>query len=231
MIKFEFGQDTQKKGFSEQVTVNMYEPVENWLRRAELSVESIHIDTTSRLAFKKTILWNSSLRVDFGWSFDSNRSIHYMMEDVINSVQASSMYIRCNIVTDTQLNWIGFLPYNIFETVDFDSLSNYGLIVFNNNLIKIQTDIISKVISHKRFLEHAILRDSSYRYNFFRSIRHDENILSDAFHSYMDAFAAAGIVSHIPIEMIEQDIGSHFLRHPDLFFELMNFYTLKGMIT
>ena len=122
------------------------------------------------------------------------------------------------------------MPYNSFEKYDIEQLSVYGLILFNNELINFQTDVVKFISQHKTYLQHAISRDKQYRYDMFRASRDNPAELEDAFHYYMAAIRDTTGISYITRRYIEETIGSHFLRNPDLFFELLDFYALKGQL-
>jgi hypothetical protein len=112
----------------------------------------------------------------------------------------------------------------------YEDLSTYGLIIFNNDLIDFQIAVISFIAQHKSFKEHSLLRNESYRFDYYKAIRQDPIALEDAFHYFIDSIKETSGLEVIPQGYLEECIGCHYLHHPDVFFELLDFYTLKGSI-
>jgi hypothetical protein len=63
-----------------------------------------------------------------------------------------------------------------------------------------------------------------------RNIRKNPTALVDAFHYYIDAVKATTGIDSIPRLFAEEMLGCHYLYHPEIFFELIEFYTLKGTL-
>ena len=181
-------------------------------------------------AIKKIIVNNSSLRIGFGWGFESTLIMKEMMDECMANVAPLFNANAGNMTSDMRGDWIGFVPFNIFEQSIFDNMSLYSLIVFNNELINFQVAVVDFILQHKDYRYHAFMRDSYHRYRYMRKIRKDPLALTDAFHYYIDAVRETTGIDTLPRLFAEEMIGCHYLHNPDLFFELVEFYTLKGTL-
>lgn len=227
--KFEITKDYSNTGFHTHVTIDLSRPIEDQLQRRTLSLRA-GADRGDPHAVRKIIENNASLRLGFGWSFESERLLSDMMEECLYELCDNFNSSMPSIVSDLRGDWIGFQPYNAFEQYEIEQLSIYGMVLFNNELVNYQTDVTKFIIQHKSFRQHAIVRDRNYRYTSLKAIRKSPDDLEDAFHYYMSALRETTGVPRVPRNYIEEAIGVHFLHHSDLFFELMDFYALKGMI-
>jgi hypothetical protein len=204
-------------------------PFPGQLNRRRLYHRSIG-DSGSEAVIKKIIEQNSSLRIAFGWSFESTTSFEEVMQDCVTHVIPKYNISAGNMCSDTRCDWLGFMPFNVFEQSVYEDLSLYNLILFNNEMIDYQIEVVTYVANHKLFRQHAIVRGHRYRYEYFKTIRKDNNRLSDMFMYYINAIKETSLVTSIPRDIVEQDIGCHFLYHPEVFFELLEFSILKGDI-
>lgn len=227
--RFEITKETSTVGFHTHVTIDLFKPVETQLQRQKLNLRA-GAEKGDPAAIRKIIDNNASLRVGFGWSFESERQLNDMMEECLYELCNNFNSSMPKIVSDMRGDWIGFTPYNAFEQYDIEQLSVYGMILFNNELVNFQTDVVKFITQHKTYRQHAIIRDRSYRYTSLKTIRKSSIDLEDAFHYYMSAIKDTTGLGKITRSYIEETIGVHFLHDPDLFFELIDFYTLKGMI-
>lgn len=227
--KFEITKETSIVGFHTHVTVDLFKPVEPQLQRQKLHLRS-GAEKGDPVAIRKIIDNNSSLRVGFGWSFESERQLSDMMEECLYELCNNFNSSMPKIVSDMRGDWIGFMPYNAFEQYDIEQLSVYGMILFNNELINFQTDVVKFITQHRLYRQHALTRDRIYRYAYLRSIRKSADDLEESFHSFIAALKETTGLSKFSQSYIEESIGVHFIYHPELFFELIDFYTLKGMI-
>jgi hypothetical protein len=214
------------------VTLRIDRPIEEQLQRRRLHIRhSSHaMAVTDRHPMKQIIAKNASLRINFGWSFECLNQFERMMEECIEQIVPKYNSAAGNMVSDGQCSWLGFTPFNVFERVVYEDLSTYGLIIFNNDLIDFQIAVISFIAQHKSFKEHSLLRNESYRFDYYKAIRQDPIALEDAFHYFIDSIKETSGLEVIPQGYLEECIGCHYLHHPDVFFELLDFYTLKGSI-
>jgi hypothetical protein len=134
------------------------------------------------------------------------------------------------IVTDYRGDWFGFAPYNAFERGDYENRDLYQLILYNNSMIDFQTDVVKFVTQHACYRAHELCRNDQYRYRVFKQIRNQSGPLEDLTRQFLDALKYTSGMERFPRELIEQSVGVHFLQHPSLFFELMDFYSLQGTI-
>lgn len=104
------------------------------------------------------------------------------------------------------------------------------LIAFNNELINFQIDVVKFITQHKIFRQHSLLRDAMYKYNYFKKCRKDPDALADAYHYYIEAIHDGCMLTAISRDLLEMEIGCHFLHHPDLFFQLLDFSILQGSV-
>jgi len=134
------------------------------------------------------------------------------------------------MVSDSRCDWLGFLPFDCFEKELLSEYSIYSLIEFNNELVKFQTDVIKFISTHKSFLQHSLIRNDEYRFKYYKVRRKDPVALSEAFQYYIESVKDTTGINSIPRSFVEEFIGCHFLHHPDTFFELVEFFMLKGNI-
>ena len=85
-------------------------------------------------------------------------------------------------------------------------------------------------MNHRIFKQHALMRDNNYRFSYFKSRRDNKAELAEAYHFYMNSIHEACLLNQVTRDIVELDIGCHFLSCPDLFFELLEFSILKGEI-
>lgn len=134
------------------------------------------------------------------------------------------------MMSDMSCDWIGFVPHNVYDREVYKDLSMYGLIVFNNDMVSFQEAVIEFITNHPMYKDHAILRDEWYRFQYFKMLRKDPIALAAAYRHYIDAAKNTCLIHEVPKDILETQIGVHFLHHPDLFFELLEFSILKGEI-
>lgn len=216
-------------GFAEYVRLNPSFPIVPQLWRKKLELGVTH-SIGERDTIKAIIAHNASLKIEFGWSFESGLHFQEIMEDAIAEISPRYNDSVGTMITDMCCSWIGFVPHNMYDKEIYKDLSTYGLILYNNEIVDFQVDIINFITNHKIFKQHAILRDDLYRFDVFKKIRTDRHLLEDAYRYYMDSIHYICGVGSIPRDMLEEQIGCHFLREPDLFFELVAFSKLTGEI-
>lgn len=223
-------QNYYSTGFQEVITLQIDKPICDQLRRVKLDPYTLS-DFKDTRTLKKIIEKNSSLRINFGWSFESLDMLETMMKECIEEVLPRYESSVGNMVSDCQCSWIGFVPFNVFDKVIYEELSADSLIRFNNELINFQIDVVEFISRYKSFRSHSLLRNDTYRFKYYKEIRHNTEKLSDAFHYYMDSIKDTSGLEIIPQGFIEESIGCHYLHHPEIFFEILNFYKLKGSIS
>lgn len=228
MNYFTLSSDQYTTGFQEHASINLLKPLEPQLDRRRLFHRARDKNDGKPLELKKIIEHNASLRVDFGWSFESDEHILIVVGDALKEAAPKYPDKICRIVSDMRCSWVGFEPHNMYDKDVYKDLSVYSLIIYNNEIIDFQTEIIKLITNHPLYRQHALLRDEWYRFEEFKIIRKDRDLLSEKYHYYMKALKdISGLVS-IPRDILESNIGTHFLYHPDLFFELLEFSILKG---
>ncbi len=216
-------------GFQEHVKLNLQKPVADQLRRRKL----FHRGGTAAgnpTEIKKIIEHNASLRVDFGWSFESSYHYQIIMNGVVDKIVPCYSEHAGLMTTDGTCSWLGFVPHNAYDREVYNDLNIHSLIEFNNDIIDFQTKVVEFVCDHQIFKQHAIMRADYYRFSYFKNIRKDRDLLAEAYRYYMNAIHEVCLINAIPREILEEQIGCHFLYHPDLFFELLEFSILKGEI-
>lgn len=217
-------------GFHGHAIIDLQKPIVTQLNRRRLYPWS-GSEVGDDRSIKKIIEQNASLRISFGWSFESTMMFEQIMSECINEIVPKFNESTGNMCSDNRCDWLGFLPFNAFERIVYEDLSLYSLILFNNELIDFQTAVVEFITGHTIYRQHAIVRDHRYRFHTFRNARLDPVALSDLFIYYIDAVRDTSLISRIPRDMIEEQIGCHFLYHPDVFFEMLNFHKLKGEIS
>jgi hypothetical protein len=228
--KFVITSESCTTGFQVHVNLTPFTDVTTQLSRRKLRFRTGHDYGATVSQIKSIIDQNSSLRIAFGWSFESTDSMKEMMQECIDNLSGRFASLNATIVSDLRGDWVGFAPYNAFEKEIYDKLSVYGLIIFNNELCDFQIAVVEFITRHPTYLNHLILRDIDYRFDYFKSRRKDPIALTDAFHEVMEAFDCTLSLPYYPRRIVEEMIGCHYLHHPDTFFELLEFYKLKGKI-
>lgn len=229
MTRFTISPDPCTTGFYEHVHIKLDLPVSDQLHRRRLFLRQ-GIDQGSSRELIKIIGNNSSLRVAFGWSFESAQLFQSVMQDCITAVRPAFVGDIVSLTSDNRCDWVGFTPFNTFDQIYYENLCIEDLIFFNNNLIKYQTSIIEHLVNHPVYRFHAILRDDNYRFKYFKEKRKDSVALGEAFQYYVDAVQTITGSAAMPRFIIEEMIGCHYLYNPDVFFELLEFFKLKGVI-
>lgn len=216
-------------GFQIHVTLNPLKDVGSQIERRKL-VTRLTPDQGSTSALKSIIDKNSSLRISFGWSFESTDVMKKMMDECLLPLEESYGHLCSNLVTDLRGDWFAFMPYNTFEKSIYENLDSHGLITFNNRLCDFQLDVIESIRDHRIYRQHLILKDTNYRYDIFRNVRKNPTGLVELFHNVIESLEGTLGITKYPRQIIEEMVGCHFLYYPDIFFELLEFYMLKGMI-
>jgi hypothetical protein len=181
-------------------------------------------------SIKRIICNNASLRVDFGWSFESGEYFGTIMKEYLQDTLPNHTEFLPQMVSDLRCSWIGFMPFNSFEKDFLEKMSLYSLIEYNNDLINFQIDVIEFIINHPIYKQHAVLRDERYRFELFKVARKNPDLLAELFAYYMEAVSDICGIESLPRDILESEIGCHFLYHPKIFFELLSFYILQGKI-
>ena len=229
MASFSISNETYNMGFTSYVTLNPLEPVRTQLDRRRL-VHRKDVKSGNLARLQRIIEENSSLKVNFGWSFESGDMFCTIMEDCMQKLLPKYNINVGNIITDIRCSWLGFVPDNMFEKSAYENLSAYGLVLFNNEMASFQEDVVEFVSSNKVYRQHSLTRDGRYRYNLLKTLRKDKDALEDIFWQYINAIRDTIQLHSIPRDIVEEDLGCHFLQYPELFFELMAFAKLKGEI-
>jgi hypothetical protein len=153
-----------------------------------------------------------------------------VMAECVTKVIPKFNKLSGNMCSDNRCDWIGFLPFDAFERAAYEDLSVYNLILFNNELIDFQAAVVEFITNHVLYRQHSIVRNHRYRFDTFRNVRMDPVALSDLFSYYVQAVKDTSLVPSIPRDILEEQIGCHFLHCPGVFFEMLDFYKLKGEI-
>ena len=69
-----------------------------------------------------------------------------------------------------------------------------------------------------------------YRHEYFKQFRKDPDALADAYQYYMGAVTDACMLTAISRDLLEMEIGCHFLHNPELFFQLLEISILQGTV-
>ncbi|HEY6435262.1 MAG TPA: hypothetical protein VIY47_01615, partial [Ignavibacteriaceae bacterium] len=216
------------QGFRDHIRLNPLLPLEFQLKRKYLFWREQAEDKGDITELKKVIEHNSSLRIDFGWSFESAHLYEKLMEDCLREIAPNFNIVAGQLISDTTCSWLGFIPYNVFERMAYEDLNLNELIIFNNEMLNFQKEVIQFICNHKIYKQHAILRDDRYRFDLFKQFRNDPDKLAEGYRYYLDSINDICVVSSLPRDLLEEDIGVHFLREPELFFGLLEFSILKG---
>ena len=229
MTQFNILRETYSCGFHNHTSLDPLKPIEHQLNRKRIQTRACRNQgPTSSL--KQIIGRNSSLRIDFGWSFEGLSHYEKIMSECIEQVGSKYTFGTTSMVSDQRCSWLGFIPFNIFEKTVYEDLSDDSMIKFNNELVDFQIDVVNFITNHKIFLQHSITRNKSYRFELLKSRRHDRGLLEDSYLYYMQSSKEISQMNGVPRDLLEEHLGCHFLYHPDLFFELLTLSALKGEI-
>lgn len=220
--------DTYTTGFQVHSTINLLKPIEEQLQRRRLNIGPHVVQYGYEENLKKTIEHNASLRIDFGWAFESMSHFTAIMNECIEKVIPKYNVNVGRMVSDMRCSWLGFEPHNMYDKDVYKHFRPIELVIYNNEIIDFQTEIVKTVSTHPIYIQHALIRDTWYRFETFKAIRKDRVLLEEKYHSYMKSIREISGVTSIPRDILEDEIGTHFLYHPDLFFELLEFSILKG---
>lgn len=230
MTQFNILTEAYSTGFYDHARIDLLKPInDKQFNRQRIEFRS-NRNQGDKLSLKNIIDKNSSLRVDFGWSFEGTNHYEQIMKECIEEISPKYTYGTNLMVSDQRCSWIGFIPYNVFEKSVYEDLSDDRMIQFNNSLVDFQLDVLKFITEHKIFLQHSITRNKSYRFELLKSRRQDRALLEDSYHYYIQSNKEISQISSIPRDLLEEHLGCHFLYHPDLFFELLEFSILKGEI-
>jgi hypothetical protein len=215
--------------FLKCINLDIIEPVEQQLNRRRL-VSRVGRERGNVQDLRDVIDDTSSLKVSFGWKFKSQTQFEIMMQECIDEITPNYNMLAGSLVSDPELNWLGFMPFDVFDKMVYEDLGIYGLILFNNELVNYQIDVITFISRHKFYIQHSLLQNPDYRFKYFKLIRNDQVALLEAFHYYIDSVINVDDTMLITRRYIEETIGYHYLNYPEIFFELLEFYKLKGVI-
>ena len=227
--RFSISPDPCTIGFFEHMSLNPLAAAALQMNRRRLLHRS-GPDKGNVAELKRIIADNSSLRIGFGWSFESLSLLREMIHEGLEEVAPKYNTHTGNITTDMRCDWIGFVPFNIFDKAVLDGMSVYSLIAFNNELVDFQVEFVDFILKHKSYRQHTFLYNRDYRFGVLKAIRHDPVALADAYNYYIECVADTTGLRSLPRSFPEEMIGCHFLHHPEVFFELTEFYILKGML-
>jgi hypothetical protein len=153
-----------------------------------------------------------------------------VMDDCIRDVIPMFNQYAGLMTADSSCYWIGFVPHNFYDREVYKDMSLYSLILFNNDIIDFQIKVIEYISNHEISRQRAIINNDHYRFDYFKNIRKNRSALSEAYQYYINSINIVENINTIPRDLVEQDIGCHFLYQPDLFFELLEFSILKGEV-
>lgn len=227
MGQFIISNETKNIDFHERIIIDPCLTVHSQLNRRQLFQRSSG-GIGNPLSIQKIIEQNSSLRIDFGWSFESETQFKSIIVECIEKISPKYNIDMIDIISDMRCSWIGFLPLDKDTRMAYANLSMYEMILFNNEIIAFEEEIVKYIVGHRVFRQHALTRDSRYRFNYLKSIREDADALEDAYWQYLTAIHDTVQIPQIPRDIIEQDLGCHFLKYPVLFSGLLLMTKLKG---
>lgn len=212
--------------FHQLVRLNLCKPIDEQLSRYYIKGTGHSKEEVGNI-----IELNTSLCVEFGWGFYSSTDFEHIMEDCTKHVHPKyNNYITGHTFTDTSYSWLGFEKQYTFYNDTFRDYDLESLITYNNEISHFQTEVIRYISSHELFLKYSIVHNFQYRYKYFNERKKDPVALSDAFHYYINAVTTPLGIFKVPKHLIEENIGCYYLHHPDVFFELLDFYILRGNI-
>jgi hypothetical protein len=227
MTTFAITDETCTFGFHDHVSLDPLRPIIEQLDRKKLFHRRSG-DCGNPFRIQKIIEQNSSLRVDFGWSFESESMYKTILDECIDKIAPKYNIGMIDMTSDMRCSWLGFVPFDLFNRDIYEKLSMYGMILYNNEVVAFEEEVVQFVVDHKLFKQHSLTRNERYRFEYLKSIRQDSEALEDAYWQYLHAIQEITQIREIPRDIIEEDIGCHFLYHPALFFELLSITKLKG---
>lgn len=227
MERFSILTESSTTGYHEHLRLDSHNSIDSLLAHRKIVVQG----AITRNELKTLLKQNSSLRVGIGWSFESIHHFFKIMKEcegqVMSKYPTLSNYL---IESDTRCDWFGFSKFNTFDEIFYQDFTADGLLKYNTLLLDFQESVIRFVVNHEIYRYHAILRDDRYRFEHYKKMRRNPSALEDGFRYYITAIREISGLSAVPREFIEEYLGCHYLHHPEVFFELLDFHTLKGDI-
>lgn len=175
-----------------------------------------------------TIQHNSSLRVQWPIQFESWTLYQAVVQAAVEQQGAGG--VAQVMVTDSELDWLGFTGHDMFDLDRINCYNHRQLIDFNNSMVNSQVSMVRAICSHKLFVQHLLLKDPDYRYRYFLERRNSRAELSQAYFFYIDSVKNIQQAQSVAQQQIEQEIGCHFISAAELYFELLSFSRLTGTV-
>lgn len=185
---------------------------------------------TGDSALLRVLHQNSGLHVGFDWSFENTDLLNRVVEDCVNAVTLSGLILMQEIVTDFRADWIGFMPIDMEHTMRYSVYTVGEAISMNHNIVRFQYEFLQNLYKHPLAQQNCLLNDRDYRYWYFKQRTGNTDQLIEAYHYYMQGIHTILGISRISRDIVNMDIGCHYLSNPELFEELLNFSKLKGEI-
>jgi hypothetical protein len=178
---------------------------------------------------------NSSLMIDLGYAAFKEAAVQTELTQIIKEVDHHGIGLTVPVTTNSDCTFLTFHELDMHTMADLNCSRIEDLTLFNNRLIDYQTSLIERVVQQPVFTRNLLVYNSDYRFGVFKAARECPDQLSELFQTYIDCLLEARVpmaplTAVVPMWMVEQEIGCHFLGKPGLFYELVGFNVLKGNI-
>lgn len=192
----------------------------------ELNDERSRSHTFTKEKVVMSIQFNESLSFGFGFSVKPSNILEKIVSECLEKI--SNISFSGIIVSGRHCSSINFVPA---KDNNFMHLSLAELIDYHKDLIKFQITFIKLLTEHSLFIQSGLFRCNEYRFRAFKDIRNNRSKLIDLYNLYINAGTDLKTFSANDKDIVESEIGCHFLGDPSLFYELINFSILQGKIS
>lgn len=188
-----------------------------------------HNNLNTKEDLVRSIRQFSGLYIDFGWAFETPDDIELIFNDFLDNYYKSK-YDFGDIFTDHRCSWFGFEPLWPINTSYLDDMSLEELNTYQEQLVDYQIDVITHVQNHPLIFKYFLTRDSEFRFDYLKSKRENIDELTNGFWEYVTASMEISRFPYVFKDILEKEIGCHFIDHSSIYHELLLVLKLKGQI-
>lgn len=163
--------------------------------------------------------------LDFDWEYTKVGQLEAAVEQASSAAGIS----HTAWLADASLGWLSPAPPARHQ-LDQLELDAALLTQYNQQWYQHMHAFLQHWVSQPVNQSHALLYIDLYRYQTGVTARHSTEGLADLFERYIQAWHTCCPDITLTRSEMEQHIGCHFLSAPQVFYRLLNFYTMSGHI-
>ena len=172
----------------------------------------------------------SSLYVEIGWSFESAEDMTDIFTDCqIDCMSKFGSHLG-DIVTDNRCSWFGFVPLDPITSNWLTLFTISELNYYYNCMVAYQTAVIEYIQGHQKFFKYALTRDDDFRFAYMKAQRNHTDQLIDTFWLYVNAKIEINKIPYVFRDIVEIQIGCHYMKCGTEFIQQLEILQLKGML-